>query len=68
MDMQHGNMQHPSSTQPAANVRVTPGTGSNSTGSSPVPVTTLDVAGLPFTIDNGAIVKLQPKPILTWRP
>jgi len=56
MDMQHGNMQHPSSTQPAANVRVTPGTGSNSTGSSPVPVTTLDVAGLPFTIDNGVKV------------
>jgi len=61
MDMQHGNVQHPSSTQPAANVRVTPGTGSSSTGSSPVAATTLDVGDLPFTIDNGVIVKVPAK-------
>jgi hypothetical protein len=56
MEMQHGNMQHPSSTQPAANVQVTPGAGSSSTGTSSVPVTTLDVGDLPFTIENGVKV------------
>ena len=52
MDMQHGTMQHPNATQPAANMRVTPGTGPSGSG-TPVPVTTLDVGDLPFTMDNG---------------
>src|SRR6266478_8628729 len=56
MDMQHGNMQHPAGTQPAGNVRVTPSTGSNGGGPSPVPVTTLDIGDLPFTMDNGVKV------------
>jgi hypothetical protein len=56
MDMQHGNMQHPAGTPPKANVHVTPGTGSSSAGSSPVPVTTPDIPDLPFTIDNGVKV------------
>lgn len=56
MDMQHGNMQHPSSTQPAAaNLRVPVGSSSGA-GSSPVPVTTLDIGDLPFTMDNGVKV------------
>jgi len=54
MDMRHGNMQHPSTPPPATNVRVTPPAKSAaSTSHSPVPVTTLDVGDLPFTIDNG---------------
>lgn len=55
MDMQHGNMQHPAGTQPATNMRVTPGTVSSGSG-APVPVTTLDVGDLPFTMDNGVKV------------
>src|SRR5581483_11060694 len=55
MDMQHGTMQHPNATQPAANMRVTPGTGPSGSG-TPVPVTTLDVGDLPFTMDNGVKV------------
>lgn len=53
MEMQHGSMQHPPTTQPAANVRVTPGAGSGDARSSPAPVITLDVGDLPFTLDNG---------------
>ena len=55
MDMQHGNMQHPAGTQPATNMRVTPGAASSGSG-APVPVTTLDVGDLPFTMDNGVKV------------
>ena len=43
MDMQHGNMQHPTTNQPKS-------------AGSPVPVTTLDVGDLPFTVDNGVKV------------
>ncbi|MDQ2946302.1 MAG: copper oxidase [Acidobacteriota bacterium] len=53
--MQHGNMQHPSSTQPSTQVRVAPGNSSNASSGS-VPVVTLDVADLPFTLDNGVKV------------
>src|SRR5256885_10262518 len=56
MDMQPGSMQHPAGTQPATNVRVTPGAGSRGAGTPPVPVTTLDIADLPFTMDNGVKV------------
>ncbi len=53
MDMQHGSMQHSAGTQPAANARVT---GSSGSASSSVPVTTLDIGDLPFTIENGVKV------------
>ena len=53
MNMHHGNMQHSSGTQAATNVRVNATSADVShSGSSPVPVTTLDVGDLPFTIDN----------------
>ncbi len=53
MDMSHGNMQHSTGAQPAASLRVNANTSSKVSGSSPVPVTTLDVGDLPFTLDNG---------------
>lgn len=56
MDMQHGSVQHPADTQPNTNVRVTPGAGLRGASFSPVPVTTLDVGDLPFTMDNGVKV------------
>ena len=55
MDMQHGNIQHPPNSQPAANLRASSAS-SIGTSSSPVPVTTLDIGDLPFTIDNGVKV------------
>ena len=54
--MQHGNMQHPTSPQPSTQVRVAPGANTSAGASSPVPVTTLDVADLPFTMDGGVKV------------
>ena len=56
MDMSHGIMQHSSGAQPAASLRVNANTSSQRSGSSPVPVTTLDVGDLPFTLDNGVKV------------
>ena len=50
------DMQRNPGTPPAANVRVTPGASSGAAGSSPVPVATLDIADLPFTVDNGVKV------------
>jgi FtsP/CotA-like multicopper oxidase with cupredoxin domain len=50
MNMQHGNMQ-----EPETKLRVTPSPISR-TGASPVPVTTLDVSDLPFTMDAGVKV------------
>ena len=54
MDMQRGGMQHSADTQPTKNARVLAGTASNGIGS--VPVDTLDIGDLPFTIDNGVKV------------
>ncbi len=51
-----GNMQEPVSTKPAPNVRVTPGTNTGRAAPASVPVTTLDVGDVPFTIDNGVKV------------
>lgn len=49
------DMQHMANPQPAANLRVQPGENAVR-GGLPVPVTTLDVGDLPFTIDNGVKV------------
>src|SRR5438046_2277550 len=56
MDMQHGNMQHSPTSQTLESGRVTPASRTSGTVASPVPVTTLDVADLPFTMDNGVKV------------
>ncbi len=53
-NMKDGAMPPPSKTQPAREVGVTPGKGAPSAGS--VPVVTLDVADLPFRMDNGVKV------------
>ena len=55
-NMQHGNMPKPEATQPGPKVRVTPGTKTGGAAPVSVPVTTLDVGDLPFTIDNGVKV------------
>jgi hypothetical protein len=47
------DMQHPAAAPPAVNLRVQPGV--SASGLS-VPVTTLDVGDLPFTLDNGVKV------------
>lgn len=54
MNMQGGN-QRPNAAQPAVNGKVLPA-GSTVTPSSSVPVVTLDVGDLPFTVDNGVKV------------
>src|SRR6266851_4480777 len=54
--MQHGNMQHPSSPQPSTQVRVATGTNPSAGAPGSVPVMTLDIADLPFTVDNGVKV------------
>ena len=54
--MQHGNMQRPSSTQPATNVRVAAGANTNGSPPRAVLVTTPDIPDLPFTMDNGVKV------------
>ena len=57
MHMQHDNAQPPAAKQPAANVRVKPGMDpAVAPASVSVPVTTLDVSDLPFTIDKGVKV------------
>jgi manganese oxidase len=53
MDMRQGAMQQRSMQQPAANVRVTPGAQTSGAATTFVPVTTLDVGDLPFTMDAG---------------
>jgi hypothetical protein len=64
MDMHKGNLQPSAGTKPAADGRVTPGTGSSGPGSSPVPVTTPDIGDLPFTTDNGVkVFKLVAEPV-----
>ena len=57
MDMKHGSMHHATGTQPPAREHAAPPAQSSSAaGSAPVPVTTLDVGDLPFTLDNGVKV------------
>ena len=53
MNMQHGT---PPGTQTSTKLRVMPNQNSSSTNQTPVPVTTLDVGDLPFTLDNGVKV------------
>jgi manganese oxidase len=53
MDMSHGSAQHSAAPQVTGNARVTPVA---ITPGASVPVTTLDIGDLPFTMDNGVKV------------
>jgi hypothetical protein len=52
--MQHGNMQHPP--PPSTQGQAAPGTQSSAGAPGSVPVLTLDIPDLPFTMDNGVKV------------
>ena len=55
--MQHGQMQHPSGAEPVATkVRVAPSANPSGVAPGSVPVETLDIGNLPFTMDNGVKV------------
>jgi manganese oxidase len=54
--VQHGNMQPPTSPQPSTQVRVATGRNTSAGASGSVPVITLDIADLPFTMDDGVKV------------
>jgi FtsP/CotA-like multicopper oxidase with cupredoxin domain len=54
MDMR--NMQQPAGTRSPVNAKAAPVAPASTAGSAPVTVTTLDVADLPFTTDNGVKV------------
>src|SRR6266849_9661578 len=56
MDMQHGNMQHPTSPRPSTQVRVAPGANTSAPASGSAAVITPDIADLPFTTDGGVKV------------
>ncbi len=55
--MSHSDMQHPAPVAPTAKARVEPRERSHAADADvPVPVTTLDVSDLPFTLDGGVKV------------
>lgn len=54
--MQHGTMQHARNPQPDSKVKVEPGMTTGGIASGSVPVITLDIGDLPFTVDSGVKV------------